>query len=214
VQALVDQKNRYLREHPRAHVEVAQREIEDKAKHLKIDGWISIETNARELSLTTDADKRAEKARLDGCYVIKSDVALEGANAATIHARYKGLKEVEWAFRTMKTTLLEIRGIYVRKELRTRAHVFIIMLAYGIAYELRRHWAELEMTIEEGIEELASISTVFVEIAGATCQTIPEPRPQGQHLLQKLDITLPDAIPHRPVNICPRKHLKDARRKR
>jgi len=214
VQALVDHKNRYLRDHPRAHVEVAQREIEDKAKQLKIDDWISIETNAREVALKPDADKRTEHARLDGCYVLKSDVALEGANAATIHARYKDLKEVEWAFRTMKTTLIEMRGIYVRKEGRTRAHVFIIMLAYLIAYELRRQWLELEMTIEEGIEELASICTVFVDIAGATCQTIPEPRPQGQQLLQQLDITLPDAIPHRDVNICPRKQLKNARRTR
>jgi transposase len=212
VQALVDQKNRYLREHPRAHVEAAQREIRNKAKTLKIDGWISLETNARELSLKTDVEKRTQKARLDGCYVITSDVAVEEANAATIHARYKDLKEVEWAFRTMKTTLIEMRGIYVRKELRTRAHVFIIMLAYVIAYELRRQWRELDMTIEEGIEELASISTVFVDIAGATCQTIPEPRPQGRLLLQKLDITLPDAIPHRNVHICPRKHIKDARR--
>jgi transposase len=213
VQALVDQKNHHLREHPRAQAEVAQREITEKAKKLKIESWIRVETTARELSLKTDADKRREKARLDGCYVIKSDVALKGANAATIHARYKDLKEVEWAFRTMKTTLLEMRGIYVRKELRTRAHVFIIMLAYLIAYELRRQWTDLEMTIEEGIEELASISTVFVELAGATCQTIPEPRPQGQQLLQTLDITLPDAIPHRHVTICPRKHIKDARRK-
>lgn len=213
VQAFVDKKNRYLREHPRAQVEVAQRESEDKAKKLKIDGWTSIETKERELALKTDADKRAQKARLDGCYVIKSDVALEDANAATIHARYKDLKEVEWAFRTMKTTLIEMRGIYVRKEGRTRAHVFIIMLAYLIAYELRRQWTDLEMTIEEGIEELASISTVFVDIAGATCQTIPEPRSQGQQLLQELDMTLPDAIPHRNVNICPRKQIKDARRK-
>jgi transposase len=213
LQAFVDQKNRYLHEHPRAQVEVAQRESEDKAKKLKIAGWTSIETQGRELSLKTDVDTRAQKARLDGCYVIKSDVPLEDANAATIHARYKDLKEVEWAFRTMKTTLIEMRGIYVRKELRTRAHVFIIMLAYFIAYELRRQWTDLEMTIEEGIEELASISTVFVDIAGATCQTIPEPRPQGQQLLQKLDMTLPDAIPHRNVNICPRKQIKDVRRK-
>jgi transposase len=212
LQALVDNKKRYLQEHPRAQVDAAKREAEDKAKKLKIDGWTTIEANGRGLSVKADVDKRAEKARLDGCYVLKSDVAIEDATAATIHARYKDLKEVEWAFRTMKTTLLEMRGIYVRKELRTRAHVFIIMLAYLIAYELRRHWTDLEMTIEEGIAELASMSTVFVEIAGATCQTIPEPRPHGQQLLQELDMALPDAIPHRNVPICPRKQIKDARR--
>jgi transposase len=213
LQALVEQKNLYLKQHPRAQVEVAQREVESKAKKLKIDAWTRIESQGRVLCLKKDDDKRDEEAELDGCYVIKSDLPVDEASAATVHARYKDLKEVEWAFRTMKTTLLEIRGIYVRTELRTRAHVFIIMLAYLIAYELRRQWTELEMTIEEGIAELASIDTVFVEVGGTTCQTIPEPRPLGQQLLQELDMTLPDAIPHRHVNICPRKRIKDARRK-
>ncbi len=74
-----------------------------------------------------------------------------------VHARYKDLAQVEWAFRTMKTTLLELRGIYVRKAARTRAHVFIIMLAYLLAYHLRRLWHDVEVTVEEGIAELASL---------------------------------------------------------
>jgi transposase len=213
LQALIDQKNRYLHEHPKAQVTVAQRDVETKAKRLKIDGWARIETEGRRLDLKQATDKREEEAELDGCYVITSDLPLDEASAVTIHARYKDLKEVEWAFRTMKTTLLEIRGIYVRTELRTRAHVFIIMLAYLMAYELRRHWTNLEMTIEEGIEELASIDTVFVEIGGTICQTIPEPRRQGQQLLQELDMTLPDAIAHRAIVICPRKQIKGTRRK-
>lgn len=213
LQALIDRKNLYLQQHPRAQVDVAKRDVETKAAKLKIDGWTNIETEARVLSIKRDDDKRDEQAQLDGCYVIQSDVPVDEASAATIHARYKDLKEVEWAFRTMKTTLIEMRGVYVRKELRTRAHVFIVMLAYLIAYELRRQWTELEMTIKEGIDELASISTIFVEIAGATCQTIPEPRPHGQQLLKELDITLPDAIVHRNVQIYPRKQIKDARRK-
>lgn len=213
LQALIDEKNLYLQEHPRAQVEVAKREVETKAGKLKMDGWTRIENDARVLSLNKDEDKRDEEAQLDGCSVITSDVPVGEASAATIHARYKDLKEVEWAFRTMKTTLIEMRGIYVRKELRTRAHVFIIMLAYLLAYELRRQWTAVEMTIEEGIDELASISTVLVEIAGATCQTIPEPRPHGQQLLKELNITLPDAIPHQNVQIYPRKQIKDVRRK-
>ncbi len=213
LQALVERKNRYLHDHPRAHVDVAKREVERKAAKLKIDGWIGVESDVRVMRLQRDEDKREEQARLDGCYVIKSDVPVDEASAATIHARYKDLKHVEWAFRTMKTTLIEMRGIYVRKELRTRAHVFIVLLAYLIAYELRRKWTTLEMTVEEGIDELASISSIVVEIAGATCQTIPEPRQHGRQLLQQLDITLPDAIPHRNVQIQPRKQIKDTRRK-
>jgi len=215
LQALLDNKNLYLKEHPRAQVDVARREVETKTKKLKIDGWtiIEIQSDSRVLSMKKDDAKREEQAQLDGCYVIKSDVPGNEASATTIHARYKDLKEVEWAFRTMKTTLLELRSIYVRKEVRTRAHVFIMMLAYLIAYELRRRWRDIEMTIDEGIDELASISTVIVEIAGTTCQSIPEPRSYGQKLLEKLNIKLPDAIAHRNVEISPRKKIKGLRRK-
>ena len=213
LQKLVEQKNLYLQHHSRAQVDVAKRDVEAKAATLKIDGWIQIDTEARTLSLTKDDEKRNTEAQLDGCYVITSDVPIDEASAPTIHARYKDLKEVEWAFRTMKTTLIEMRGIYVRKALRTRAHVCIIMLAYVIAYELRRQWTEVEMTIEEGIDELTSISTIIVDVAGASCQTIPEPRPHGRQLLKELDITLPDAIVHRDIQISPRKQIKAARRK-
>ena len=46
---------------------------------------------------------------------------------------YKQLKEVEQAFRTMKSPELEIRPIYHHLEERVRAHVFLCMLAYYVA---------------------------------------------------------------------------------
>ena len=88
LQALMDQKNRYLKEHPRAQVDVATREVETKARKLKIDGWTELEIEGRVLGLKQDDDKRNEEAKLDGCYVIKSDVPVDEASTATIHARY------------------------------------------------------------------------------------------------------------------------------
>jgi transposase len=213
VQTLVAHKNRYLKDHPRAQVATALREVETKAQTLKLSAWTRVTATERTLTLETDSNKRAERARLDGCYVITSDLPVDDADAATIHARYKDLKEVEWAFRTMKTTLLEMRGIYVRTEQHTRAHVFVVMLAYLIAYELRRKWIDLEMTVEEGIAELSSMSSILIDTAGVSCQTIPEPRSYGQQLLNALNITLPDAISHRGVNVAPRTQIKGTRRK-
>lgn len=51
-------------------------------------------------------------------------------------------------------TLLQLRGIFVRKAARIRSHVFLIMLAYMTAYALRRIWQDIEVTIQEGIEDL------------------------------------------------------------
>ncbi|MBN2372511.1 hypothetical protein JXL19_01815 [bacterium] len=148
------------------------------------------------------ADEKVLESQLDGCYVIKSDLAAKSASAQTIHNRYKDLSEVEYALRTMKTTLLEMRGIFVREAERTRAHVFIIMLAYMLAYQLRRLWYDVELTVEEGIAELASICSIEVVSAGqVSYQTIPEPRQLGKILLSKTGVTLPDAIPCRNVEV-------------
>ena len=201
------QKNAYLADHPRAKVETALKNAQAKANQLKIHAWAKLNVEERRLALAVDEDAQRVATRLDGCYVIKTDLPPEVASSETAHARYKGLAEVEYAFRTMKTTLLEMRGIFVRKATRTRAHVFVIMLAYLLAYQLRRLWHEVELTVEEGIAELASICAIELTLSNqTTCQLIPEPRPLGKLLLEKADITLPDAIPHKGITVVTRKN--------
>ena len=112
----------------------------------------------------------------------------------------------------MKTTLLELRAIFFRKAPRTRAHVFIMMMAYMIAYKLRCLWHDVELTVEEGIHELASLCATEVIINGVSCQTVPEPRPFGNTLLEKADVTLPDAIPCRNVVVDTRTKLVTRRK--
>jgi len=69
------------------------------------------------------------KTLLDGCYVIKSDVPEKDAATQKLHARYCDLEMVERAFRTMKTTHLELRPVFVKKKTSTQGHVFVVMLA-------------------------------------------------------------------------------------
>jgi transposase len=210
---LIDQQNVYLVEHPRAHVSTAVKKVQRKAAGLKIDSWVEIKADKRILAAEANEDNIMEISRLDGCYVIKSDLPPQLAPTKTVHDRYKGLAEVEFAFRTMKTTLLEMRGIFVRKANRTRAHVFVIMLAYSLAYQLRRLWFDVELTVEEGISELASICAIELTMHNqVTCQIIPNPRPLGQLLLEKTNITLPDVIPHKNVTVDTRKKLVSERK--
>lgn len=212
IQDLCTQKTKYLVEHPRAKVNVAKRKVEEKAKKFKIDTWVSTNTQGRNISVEIKETELEEEEKLDGCYVIKTDLLLETASKQTVHDRYKSLAEVEWAFRTMKTTLLHIRGIFVRKANRTRAHVFAIMLAYLIAYHLRRLWKEIEVTIEEGIDELSSLCATEVLIGDVSIQTVPAPRELGELLIKAADVTLPDAIPSRKVKVFTRKKLVEERR--
>jgi hypothetical protein len=117
------------------------------------------------------------------------------------------------AFRTIKTVLLEMRAIYVRKAERTRVHVFVVMLAYLLVHKLQRLWRDVELTVEEGIAELVSICSLEIHVPGhVVCQTIPEPRPMAKLLLDKLGITLPDAIPRQNAIIVTKKKLVSERK--
>jgi len=56
---------------------------------------------------------------------------------------YKDLAHVERAFRTLKTAHLEVRPIHHRLPERVEAHVFVCMLAYYVAWHMRRALAPL-----------------------------------------------------------------------
>ncbi len=73
--------------------------------------------------------------------------------------------------------------------------------------------SDIELTVEEAIAELASICAMdLIMPNGVTCQIIPDPRPLGQRLLERVNITLPDAIPHRNVSVVTRKKLVSERK--
>ena len=213
IEALVEQKNRYLDEHPRAQPAVAKRDVQAFIEKLKFDRFARVRYRARTVLVQFDENEIVEAANLDGCYAIKTDLLeVPEVSAQEVHDRYMELTEVEWAFRTMKTVMLEMRGIFVRKEGRTRAHVFIIMLAYLLAFELRRLWQDQEMTVEEGLRDLAELCATEVIVGNASAQTIPEPRDSGKALLQAAGVSLPDAIPCRNVEVVTRKKLVPERR--
>ena len=205
-------KNLYLQEHARAQVEIAKKKLEAKASQLKIDSWITLHVKGKKLILKKDPEKLKKESLLDGCYVIKTDLPKDDFSKDFIHDRYKSLAEVEWAFRTMKTVLLHLRGIFVRKANRTRGHVFVMMLAYLIAFELRRLWESLEITVEEGIQELTQLCTLKKKIQNISIQIIPAPRENIKKLFEKANVMLPDAIPDRNIPVYTRKKLVEERR--
>lgn len=194
----VEQKNRYLEQHPKAHVDKAYTCIHAKIEKLHIQGWLSVKTNDRTLVLEIDEQKRDEAAKLDGCYVLITNCAAEHMDAATIHARYKDLAQVERAFRSSKTGHLELRPVYVRTEPSTRGHVFVIMLAYRIRLELERAWRAIDCTVEEGIRSLDMLCYHEIKTEnGAPIDIVPQPNPLNRKLLKALNISAPPPLPRR-----------------
>lgn len=95
IQREADKQNLYLAEHPRAQVAVAQRKVREKIEQLKLSGWLSERATGREISLKEDTDALAEEAKLDGCYVLKTDLDRQVVSKETVHDRYKDLPEAE-----------------------------------------------------------------------------------------------------------------------
>ena len=212
VQQLMAEQNTYLAEHPRANVNVARRKIEAKLTQLRLPK-ISVNVNGRTIAIAKQDQAWQEAAKLDGCYCLKTDLSARQASKETVHDRYKDLSQVEWAFRTGKTTLLEARPIYVCLESRTRGHLLVVMLAYLLVQELAQCWRDLDLTVEEGLDELKSLCTTQVVIKGrAVLHNIPQPRTTVQCLLNAAHVTLPNSIADRGVCVSTRKKLTEERK--
>lgn len=209
----VEEQNRYLQEHARAKVGVANRKIEAKSKQLKIDQWTMVLSKGRSLSLSKDTEQLQEVEKLDGCYVLKTDLTADKAPKEMVHDRYKDLALVEWAFRTSKTVELEMRPVNVRLESRTRGHALVVMMAYWIVKELAGLWAALDVTVEEGLNELDALCSIEVSIADGGCfHRIPQPRDLSQQLLAAANVTLPTALPSKGIIVATKKKLPSRRK--
>ncbi len=212
IRALVKTQNSYLKEHQKAQVSVAQRKVKEMLAKFKMASFINVKLEDRTLSLEIDKKKEEESKKLDGCYVIKTELPSE-ISMHIIHKRYKDLSSVEAGFRTMKTGLLETRPIFVRKEKRTKGHVLVVMLAYIIIHELQNLWAEMDLTVEEGIKELSSIDSLEIKIGEISYQQIPQPRERGEQLLGLAHVNLPYMLPCNNVNVATKRKLPKNRKR-
>src|SRR5256884_6138602 len=135
-QAQGAKQNQYLTDHPRAKVQGAVQKLVANAQKLRIADWVALTVEERSITLAINADAQTEAAKLDGCYVLKTDLTPQQAHKELVHDRYKDLASVEQAFRTCKTAHLAVRPIFLRREARTRAHALVVMLAYQIIHYL------------------------------------------------------------------------------
>jgi len=222
LEQLVKAQNTYLAEHPRASVAVAQRKVEAKFKKLRVPTVdVKVDTAkksdpqsaGRALVLSKQQSAWEESAKLDGCYCLKTDLKKEQTSKEVIHDRYKDLAQVEWAFRTSKTVHLEARPVYVRLATRTRGHLFVVMLGYLLVQELSRCWRSLDITVEEGLDELKTLCTTQVVVKGKSLlHNVPQPRQSVARLLRAAKVKMPRKLGSRGVQVSTRKKLTEERK--
>ena len=89
---------------------------------------------------------------------------------------YKALTRVEHAFRTLKTTDLQIRPIHHRLVDRVRAHLLLCMLAYYVEWHMREAWRPLLFADEELAEQARKRDPVAAAAPSASAMGQQESR--------------------------------------
>ena len=113
----------------------------------------------------------------------------------------------------MKTTHLEMRPVFVKKKESTEGHVFVVMLALLLQRSVEQAWSEMDITIEEGLDELGAIHMQEVRLGDICLQNIPKSNKIGQQLLKKAGVKLPPALPKIMANVDTKKKLQSERKR-
>jgi transposase len=88
-------------------------------------------------------DSIDQETALDGIYVVRTNVPASQLSSEKVVQAYKGLSNVEQAFRSLKSVDLKIRPVHHRLADRVRSHVLLCMLAWYVEWHLRDRLAPL-----------------------------------------------------------------------
>jgi hypothetical protein len=111
--------------------------------HYKMAKHVTVTIANGRLQWRRNAAAIQHERQLDGIYVIRTSEAADRLTAADAVRQYKGLAQVERAFRCLKGIDVRVRPIYHRTDDHVRAHIFLCMLAYYVEWHLRQVWAPL-----------------------------------------------------------------------
>ena len=211
--AAVAAANQFLAAHSRAKPSTQLKKLQSRAGKLRISGWTKFNLEGRAITIGKDADALTEASKLDGCYVLKTDLSQTVASKDIVHDRYKDLALVEWAFRESKSVHLEMRPVNVRRESRTRGHAFVVMMAYSVIHTLAKHWHDLDLTIQEGLDQLTTLCLTEIHFPNRPMSLqLPTPRDSVQQLLDAAQVRLPSKIVPQAPGVTTKTKLTDRRK--
>jgi transposase len=213
LQTAAEAANAYLNEHPKAAAKTQIARLKAKSKTLHLDRLVAVAEQERRVAVAVDAAALAEAARLDGCYALRTDLPKTVIAKEIVHDRYTDLAQVEWALRDAKTVPLEMRPVYLRDENRTRGHALVVMLAYLMTQALRQRWRDIDLTVQEGLDRLASLCLVEVIIGGRPAyHQVPTPRDDVRPLFEAANVAVPAALPLAPTTVATKQSLPQRRK--
>ena len=197
-------RNEETKKKQRCQPEAGKRKLEAWAAQHKLNGLVELKLEGRMLVLERQEAAIATSLELAGCYVVATDVLPQSMGTQEVHDSYISLQKVERDFRAMKTGLLEVRPLFVRKESRTRGHVFCCLLALKLSREMERrlqkHFGTTDsnpyaITLRDALASLSSLCLMHYKVDEKTTVTkLPKPRVNQAKILTALGVTLPSKM--------------------
>jgi transposase len=155
-----------------------------------------LKSSGHKLVWTLDTEKISREQKLDGCYVIRTNLPQETMGPEKVVETYKSLGNIERAFRNLKTVTLEMRPIHHKLDARIEAHIFICMLAYYVQWHMHKAFepiyeadgqgSERSVSFRGIIENLKSIRSNTMRTHGMEYELPTLPNEQQEHIIQLL----------------------------
>jgi hypothetical protein len=202
LQRKVEERNEKVENSPRCQPEAGPRNLQVWVARHKLTGQVELRLEGRKVVLERNQAGIDRALELAGCYVVVSDVPQPQLSGQQVHDSYVDLQKVERDFRQLKTGLLEVRPVWVRKESRTRGHVFCCMLALKISREMERRLQASfgttdtdahTTTLPDALAALSRLCLLEYQVDDKTTVTrLPKPDARQREILAALDVQLPE----------------------
>ena len=134
-------------------------------KNYKMSSYYSIKIDQKNFVIDFNLTAYNNDKKLDGFYVIATNIKSEKLNTKQVREHYKLLQHVEHAFRDLKTVQLEIRPIFHVKEAQTRGHVLLTMFSYSIIQAIENSIFPLLKEINQKEKEKLSYNDLKDELS-------------------------------------------------
>ena len=201
LQEKIAERNTFVAKSQRASAEKGLAVLQRWVKHHKLGKFVTLTMEERVIVCTVEEDAQQEDALLDGCYILETDVPKALLDAKTVDERYRDLQQVERNFRTVKTSFLEIRPIFLRKAERTKAHVFVAMLALKITRQFEADLRKVfgttgenadAITPDDALVALGRLTYLYsTDRNGDRHVYLPRPDEHQNKILKALGLTFP-----------------------
>lgn len=198
LQGMIEERNKFVQNSHRARADVGLKNIKTWLQDHKLHRWITLSLKEADITYAVNEEAMKDCALLDGCYVMETNV-LDHLDKEAINENYCRLQAVERDFRHMKTSHLEIRPIFVRNGARTKAHVFISMLALKILRSFEKKLSSIKtenqkdiMTIDDAMASLSRLCFLHYKKHNTQVTRLPLPDASQQTVLSAIGLRLPN----------------------